>query len=180
LQIIKTLPIFAGVKKTNYPYRNTDLRTLPGEKWKDIPGLDGLYQVSSLGRIKRLERTSRLKNKVLYPRAEKIIKPELRSSYNAFKNDYTDYLSVRVAVHNVRYNFSIQRLVFTTFREGYKYEDRSFVVTAMDGDTLNAKLSNLRGISISEKQQRIKDLGRSPNPFHKLSAKHTSRSYNTA
>lgn len=26
------------------------------ETWKDIPGLEGLYQISSLGRYKRLER----------------------------------------------------------------------------------------------------------------------------
>ena len=38
----------------NY-YKNLDLKDLPGEQWVDAYGLDGLYVVSTLGRIKRLE-----------------------------------------------------------------------------------------------------------------------------
>jgi hypothetical protein len=157
------------MSKRNYPYLDLELKSLPGERWKDIPGLEGLYKVSSFGRIKRLERTTKLKNKVMYPRAEMIIKPELQRAFNAFKNDYSDYLSVRVAVRDERYNYSLARLVFTTFKEGYDYDDKSFVVICADDDTLNLRLSNLQAISQSEKAQRIKDLGRTPNPFHKLS-----------
>jgi hypothetical protein len=167
----KAVDTFALMRKRDYPYLYTELRSLPGERWKDIPGLEGLYKVSSFGRVKRLERTTKLKNKVMYPRAEMIIKPEVQRAFNAFKNDFSDYLSVRVAVKDQRYNYSLARLVFTTFKTGYDYNDKSFVVISADDDTLNVRLSNLQAISQSEKAQRIQDLGRTPNPFHKLSAR---------
>lgn len=37
-------------------WRNTDLQDLEGEVWKDVVGYEGLYMVSSLGRIKSVER----------------------------------------------------------------------------------------------------------------------------
>lgn len=37
-------------------YLNLKLESLPNEIWKDIPGYEGFYQASSLGRIKSLER----------------------------------------------------------------------------------------------------------------------------
>lgn len=35
-------------------YKNKSLKSLPNEIWKDIPGMEGLYQVSSMGRFKSL------------------------------------------------------------------------------------------------------------------------------
>jgi hypothetical protein len=166
---------FAAMRKRDYPYLNRQLKSMPGERWKDIPALDGLYRVSSFGRIKRLERATKLKNKVIYPRAEMIIKPELHKGLNAFTNDQSEYLTVRVAMQGVRYNYSIARLVFTTFKDSYDYDDKSFVVISADGDTLNVRLGNLMAISISEKAQRIKDLGRTPDPFHKLSPRQVKK-----
>lgn len=37
-------------------YKNLSLEDLEGEVWKDIPNYEGLYQVSSLGRVKSLAR----------------------------------------------------------------------------------------------------------------------------
>ena len=34
-------------------------KNLPGEEWRPVPGYEGLYEVSSLGRVKSLERTAR-------------------------------------------------------------------------------------------------------------------------
>ncbi len=45
-----------------YPYHTLDLKTIKDEKWKDIPDLDGYYQISSYGRIKRLEYEMEFKN----------------------------------------------------------------------------------------------------------------------
>ena len=51
------------------------------EIWKDITGFEGLYQVSNLGRVKRLEKVSKGRSKIyreafdrLLP--EKILKPQ--------------------------------------------------------------------------------------------------------
>ena len=37
-------------------YKNLSLEDLESEVWKDIPNYEGLYQVSSLGRVKSLAR----------------------------------------------------------------------------------------------------------------------------
>ena len=59
----------------NY-HDNLNLNNLPDEKWEDIIGFEGLYQVSSYGRIKSLYKevpNPRNKNsKRIFP--EKIIK----------------------------------------------------------------------------------------------------------
>lgn len=44
-----------------YPYQNLEFKNLPGEKWKDIRGYSGMYQVSSHGRIKCVERVIKIK-----------------------------------------------------------------------------------------------------------------------
>lgn len=38
------------------PYQNKSLADLPAEIWKDIPGFEGTYQASTMGRIKSLDR----------------------------------------------------------------------------------------------------------------------------
>lgn len=51
------------------PYQNLSLDDMPGEVWKDIPGWEGYYQVSNLGRVKSMPRFSsngkRLKSRIL-------------------------------------------------------------------------------------------------------------------
>lgn len=44
------------------------------EIWKDVPGYEGLYQVSDLGRVKRLARTSLISRGRLPTKKEKILK----------------------------------------------------------------------------------------------------------
>ena len=39
-----------------YPYQNHSLVNLPKEKWKDIVGFEGIYQISNYGRVKSLPR----------------------------------------------------------------------------------------------------------------------------
>ncbi|MDE3248121.1 MAG: hypothetical protein KGO82_05670 [Bacteroidota bacterium] len=35
-----------------YPYQNLEYKNLRGERWKDIPGYVGYYQVFNLGRVR--------------------------------------------------------------------------------------------------------------------------------
>lgn len=37
-----------------YPFENRELKDLPGEFWKSLPGFDGEYEISSLGGVKSL------------------------------------------------------------------------------------------------------------------------------
>lgn len=51
------------------------------EIWKDIKGYEGIYQVSSEGRVKSLERTTVDKNGKKYHRKERILKSFLNRGY---------------------------------------------------------------------------------------------------
>jgi len=56
-------------------YKNQSLTNISGERWKDIPGLEGYYIVSNRGRVKRLEYEMEYSNGALYTKPKKIIKP---------------------------------------------------------------------------------------------------------
>lgn len=67
------------------------------EIWRDISGYEGLYQVSSYGRVKRLLKTN--------PQG-KILKPV---------TDKNGYLMVRLSKRNIQHNCRIHRLVAIAF-----------------------------------------------------------------
>ncbi len=39
-----------------YPYMNLVASGLKGERWKHVPGFEGSYQVSNIGRVRSLDR----------------------------------------------------------------------------------------------------------------------------
>lgn len=86
------------------------------EIWKDIPGYEGLYQASNLGRIKSL-----LFNK------EKILKAWVQN---------TGYLTV--SLNNKK--FSLHRLIAKTFIEN---PNNYPIINHKDGNKLNNKVENL-------------------------------------
>ena len=75
------------------------------EIWKDIPGFEGLYQVSNLGRIKSLERFVR-NNGGCYKIKERILKPQ---------KDKENYLMVNLWKENKGKTMKIHRLVAQAF-----------------------------------------------------------------
>lgn len=78
------------------------------EIWKDIPGYEGYYQISNLGRVKTLERilpNNRFKN-VLCVHKEKIMKQN---------NDTKGYPAVTLRVNNVIKTLRVHRLVAQAF-----------------------------------------------------------------
>ncbi|HUZ60670.1 MAG TPA: NUMOD4 domain-containing protein, partial [Hanamia sp.] len=79
-----------------YPYQNTSLKSINGEKWKDILGLEGYFMVSNFGRVKRLEYEMTYRNGAIYIKPEKIIKPMIIRQKNKLKNDFTQFLVNRV------------------------------------------------------------------------------------
>lgn len=58
---------------------------LPGELWKDIPGFENLYQVSSLGRVKSLPKRGR-DNEILMHPATSHTRPRISPDYILYKN----------------------------------------------------------------------------------------------
>lgn len=72
------------------------------EIWKDIPGFEGLYSVSNLGRVRSEERLDTMGRRI----AERIMKP----------NKHKDgYLQIDLRKEGKRYNVLVHRLVMLAF-----------------------------------------------------------------
>ena len=106
------------------------------EIWKDIAGYEGLYQVSSLGRVKSHERTTTQSNGKIQPVKERILKPG---------KDAMGYLHVRLFKNGVANLFKIHRLVANAFIPN----DDLFATTVnhIDEDKTNNRVSNLEWMS---------------------------------
>lgn len=86
-----------------------DLKDLKNEIWKDIEGYEGLYQVSSLGRIKSFDRIIKykIKNKIItYLKKGRIMKPH---------NNGRDYLNIQFKDGNIRKHLYIHIIVAKAF-----------------------------------------------------------------
>ena len=75
------------------------------EIWRNIEGFPG-YQVSSLGRVKSIQRKVKYKNGSIHTVNEKIIKPG---------KDKNGYLIVGLSKENKRKNMKVHRLVAAAF-----------------------------------------------------------------
>ena len=93
------------------------------EEWRDIPGYDGLYQVSNLGNV-------------LSVRRKKMLKPAMSKGYKV----------VVLCDNAVRRTISIHKIVAMSFLN-HKPCGMNKVVDHIDGNTLNNDVSNLQIIS---------------------------------
>lgn len=98
------------------------------EIWKDIKNYDGLYQVSNLGRIKRIRFTN---GKYDFPK-EKILSPN--------KNKKCKYLGVDLHKNGKRKRFLVHRLVAEAFIPN---PNNLFEVNHKDENKLNNNINNL-------------------------------------
>lgn len=116
------------------------------EVWKDIPGYEGIYQVSCEGRVKSLSREIIGKNNKKKQIKERIMKQQL---FN------TGYYKVRLTdCKGVTKNKLVHRLVLLTFL--YHSEK---VVNHKDGIKTNNKLSNLEYVTSSENNKHAYNIG---------------------
>lgn len=76
------------------------------EIWKDIPEYEGLYQVSSLGRVKSLAREWEGGRGAKRKHPDIILKPDI---------EYKGYLSVSLTKDKKKKHFKVHRLVLSAF-----------------------------------------------------------------
>ncbi len=96
------------------------------EIWKDIPGYKGLYQVSNLGSVKRLNKNN-----------EKILKNRIRDGYFA----------VSLSKNGIRKDGKISRMVAIAFVDNpFNYN----IVNHIDGNKQNNNYENLEWVSNRE------------------------------
>lgn len=100
------------------------------EEWKDIKGYEGLYQVSNLGRVKRL--------KGEYVKSERVLKPLKHGN---------GYMGVDLCKHSKAKRFSVHRLVAQAFIPN---QDNKAQVNHIDEDKTNNMVSNLEWCTSKE------------------------------
>lgn len=101
------------------------------EEWKSIRGYEGLYEVSSFGRVRRLYKS----------RMPKILKPQT--------NQQTKYLYVNLSKNDNRKACTIHRLVAEAFIPKPK-ELGKIYIDHIDGSRINNNVSNLRWCTFRE------------------------------
>jgi hypothetical protein len=105
------------------------------EIWKDVPRYEGYYQVSNLGRVKRLERVDVKHN---YG-GEKIVRQRILKPYT----DKRKYSGVRVTLckDNITKRFILSRLVAISFIPNI---NNLPLVEHIDDDPTNNVVTNLK------------------------------------
>ena len=109
------------------------------EVWRPIPGYEGYYEVSNLGRVRSVPRTREVKNRYggTSVRTDKgvVMSPIEHSN---------GYLYVTLARDGLRINHYIHRLVARAFCEG---AEDGLVVDHKDGDKRNNHCDNLEWVT---------------------------------
>ena len=77
------------------------------ERWKDVKGYEGLYQVSNFGRVRSVDRYIEHERMGLILRKGKLLKLNLKK---------TGYYHVALCKNNIMKTFSVHRLVAEAFK----------------------------------------------------------------
>lgn len=128
--------------------------------WRNIPGYEGLYQVSDCGQVKSCERVRKNKGNNFANIKERILKPVLNTD---------GYHRVGLCKDGKRKNFSVHRLVALAFLEGDNY----LTINHIDECKTNNHASNLeyltRGDNVREwiknNPERRVEIGRKSQEF---------------
>ena len=103
------------------------------ERWSDVEGYEGLYQVSPEGQVRRLRKDPRVA-------PYRILKPVITQGKNR------GYAQVTLSKGNVRTSHSVHRLVAKAYVDG----DHNLSVDHIDNDRTNNNAANLRWVSLAE------------------------------
>ena len=115
------------------------------EVWKDIKGYEGLYQVSNLGNIKRLERI--MENRGTYSGLYKIKESILKPRENKDRNGYYE---ISLRKDGTEKRFKVHRLV------AYAFIDNPYnkpEVNHIDGNKSNNCAYNLEWMTSKENKE---------------------------
>lgn len=110
--------------------------------WKDVLGFEGLYQVSSCGKVRSLDRIVTQKNKPGYKPITRIYKGRILKA-----NVDNGYLKLSLSNRKINKTIRIHVIVAETFCNGW-FEGA--VVNHKDGNKLNNDYLNLEWVTIAE------------------------------
>lgn len=109
------------------------------EIWKDVPGSEGIYEASNLGRVKRLKYYGHAIDRIL----------------NSFKVKGYHYVSFN------KRPFAVHRLVAMAFLGHSEFKSRKIVVDHIDNDKTNNKVENLQLLTARENTSKDRNKGSS-------------------
>jgi hypothetical protein len=118
------------------------------EEWKDIPGFEGAYQASNLGKIRSLDREIEYANRWGTSTKFKICGKELKQNDNG-----NGYLQVSLGAHSKR---NVHSLIAQTFLN--KPDDKE--VNRKDLNKRNNNVNNLECVTRSQNQRHMVRNGR--------------------
>ena len=143
-------------------YQDRQTALLSGEVWRDVPGYEGYHQVSSLGRIKSLDRVvphPRLGEQTVYGR---LLTQKVVVNINTIREEKMVDLQVSLSLEGKQHYRNVRRLVYTAFVEPLDCQRDSLYVINQDGNGYDNAVSNLALITRAEKSQRALRRGRVP------------------
>lgn len=111
---------------------------MKNEIWKDIEGYEGLYQVSSFGRVRSLDRSHRMKNGYVRSIKGRVLAQSIKNS---------GYYKVQLSKDGTQKTFMVHRLVAKAFIPN---PDELETVNHKDENKLNNKASNLEWMNIKD------------------------------
>jgi hypothetical protein len=118
-------------------WQNISLEDLPNEIWIPIKGYEGMYQISTLGRVKSLKRVIKTSIGVLRPLKAKILR---------LLNENHNYLTVTLSKNGTSKIFRVHQLIAITFLK-HKPNGHALVVDHIDNNKLNNNLENIQVIT---------------------------------
>jgi len=131
------------MKKNIWPYQNKLQKDLPGELWKDIPGFDGEYEISNMGRVKSLRRWRASGRHTGYYTKEKILQQHVRRKKNQVIGKYTYTVSNTLKKNGKSISKVTARYVYHVFADSFDLENKSLMISYKDFEGRNLHYENL-------------------------------------
>ncbi len=129
------------------PYKNLSLKDIPGEKWKDICGYEGQYQISNFGRVKSLPKYIEFlipgKHIVAYWTPERILAQGLQKTWNSISKEEIYNLNVTFCIGQKIKTAIVSRLVWNAFIGKLDFEKDRLCILHKDGEGRNNYYLNL-------------------------------------
>lgn len=157
-------------------YKNTNLKNLPGERWKDIGEYEGIYKVSNYGRIKALPRyvehyIAKYRRSITYFTKTKIRRIKVHTRINSIIKKSSFECTVSLKNEGVEKTFLISRLVYNAFIAKLDFDRDRMMVFHKNGNGLINYYNNLDIASRSNIVKRAYELKRHRSPFRIKSKK---------
>ena len=130
------------------------------EEWRDINGYEGLYQVSSLGNIKSLDRTVIQSNTQHGKPMERLIKGKMLTPTDNGHGYKIVGLRRSYNGRYIRKNYYVHRLVAEAFISKINAD---MVINHLDYDTANNSASNLEVVSQEDNIQYSREHMKKPH-----------------